>query len=72
MRKKRIIPIVILLCAAMLAACGTTNTAVPAVTEQPGGAPSPTATAAGADQAGVWQARFVALESEELRSTLQY
>ena len=71
MRKKLIIPVVILLCAAMLAACGTTNTAVPAVTEQPGSEPTPTATAANSSQTGIWQAQFIALESEELRSALQ-
>ena len=71
MRKKLIIPVVILLCAAMLAACGTTNTAVPAVTEQPGSEPTPTATAANSGQTGIWQAQFIALESEELRSALQ-
>ena len=71
MRKKLTIPVVILLCAAMLAACGTTNTALPALTEQPGGEPTPAATATAADPTGVWQAQFVALESEELRSALR-
>ena len=65
MKKKLIIILGMLLCAALLAGCATAAPAAPAQTE------SPAAPAAADAEATVWQARFTTLESDALRAALR-
>ena len=75
MRKKLSIVIVILLCVALLAACGRTESPAPSPVQAASPLQTPaageTAPAAEGAKTGIWQARFVQLDSEALRSPLQ-